>query len=147
MSQRFQALALATLLTEFKITQIMVVAILGISQSSVSWLIKQAKEQKYNSSLCLYIKLEYITDPLWSGWPLVVTPELEQTILDSLNKAIQNDIEKLTGLLVFEHRILPSSILCILNRNKFRSVKPTYKPGLTNEIKAAYLKFCLDYEH
>ena len=97
----------------------MVVAILRIIQLSVSWLIKQAKKQGYDPSLYSYIKLEYVTDALWPSWPLVVIPKLKQTILDSLNKAIQNDIEKPVELLVFEHGILTSSILCILKCNKF----------------------------
>ena len=95
----------------------------------------------------MHIKLEYVTDALWSGWPLVITPELEQTILYSLNKATQNDTEKPARLLAFEHGILPSSMLRILKHNKFWLVKPTHKPGLTDEIKAVWLKFCLDHEH
>ena len=95
----------------------------------------------------MHIKLEYITDALRSSRLLVITPELEQTILDLLNKAIQNDTEKPAKLLVFKHGILPGSMLCILKYNKFWLVKPIHKPGLTDEIKAAWLKFCLDHEH
>ncbi len=147
LGQRIQALALATLPAEFKITQTMTAAISGISQPPVSRLMKQAKERGYDPSICSHIKLEYVTDAPRSGRPLIVTPELERTILDSLDEATRNDTEKPAGLLAFEHGISPTSMLRILKRNKFRSVKPTHKPGLTDEMKTARLKFCSEHEH
>ncbi len=96
---------------------------------------KQAKEQVYDPSINSHIKLKYVTDATQSDRPLIVTPELEQTNLDSFDEATRNDTEKPAGLLAFEHGISLTFMLRILKRNKFRSVKPTYKPGLTDEIK------------
>ena len=119
----------------------MTAAISGISQPSFCRLMKQAKERGYDPSVCSHSKLKYVTDAPRSGRPLIVTPELERYILDSLDEAKRNDTEKPAGLLAFEHGISPISMLRILKHNKFRLVKPTHKPGLTDEMKAARLKF------
>ncbi len=67
LGQRIQALALATLPAEFKITQTMAAEVSGISQPSVSRLMKQAKKRGYDLSICSNIKLEYVTDMPRSG--------------------------------------------------------------------------------
>ncbi len=90
----------------------MAAAISRISQPSVSRLMKQAKEQGYDPSICSHIKLEYVTDTPRSGRPLIIIPELERTILDSLDEATRNDTEKPAGLLAFELGISPT--LCFV---------------------------------
>ena len=39
-----------------------------------------------------------------------------------------------------------STVYNILSQNKYSVFKRTVKPGLTNEIKAARLKWCRQYE-
>ncbi len=91
--------------------------------------------------------MEYVTDALRSSRPLIVTPELKQTILDSLDEDTRNDTKQPAGLFVFEQGMSPTFMLRILKRNKFRSVKLTHKPGHTDEIKAVRSKYFLDHEH
>jgi hypothetical protein len=44
-------------------------------------------------------------------------------------------------------RVSSATAFRMLKKNRFRSVKESTKPGLTEEIKKAWLEFCKAYEH
>ena len=54
--------------------------------------------------------------------------------------------EKSSEVLAYEAGISHASALRILRRNNIHNVKPTTKCGLTDEMRAARLKFCLDHQ-
>jgi hypothetical protein len=53
--------------------------------------------------------------------------------------------EKLSEYLAFEAGLSQTSVLRILKRSGLSRVKPSYKPGLTNEARKRRLQFCLEH--
>lgn len=43
--------------------------------------------------------------------------------------------------------VLSTTVFCILKKNRFRSVKELTKPGLTKDMKKAWLDFCKAYKY
>jgi hypothetical protein len=60
-------------------------------------------------------------------------------------RADRNGREKSTEYLAYECGISRRSVLRVLKAAGMNYVKPTKKPGLTDEMKAARLKFCRDH--
>jgi hypothetical protein len=148
LGQRLQALALA----EFGVAQTVVTEITGLSRSSVSRLKKQARERGYDPSVSRALKLEYVEDAPRSGRP-PIPKETEDAILEKLANGNRNVREMPAGLIAYEHnqtheqRVSPTSVLRILKRNGYHPCKKITMPGLTNEMKEARLKFCLEHEY
>ena len=70
----------------------------------------------------------------------------ELSLIESVFKN-QNEQEKSAEVLAFEADISHKSILNILHKYDLTNAKPTYKPGLSQEVKDACLVFALRHEH
>ena len=109
------------------------------------------------------IKAEYVQDKARPGRPVIIGSEKEAAILAEgllpykyhallvlLTISVQknrNGREMPAACLGFKQRVSATSVLRILKNNRFHSVKPTRKTGLTQAMKDARLEFCLLYEH
>src|ERR1700677_3989725 len=86
----------------------------------------------------------YVEDSKRSGRPKTVTEAVSQSILANV-RADRNGREKSTEYLAYEYGISRRSVLRVLKAAGMNYVKPTKKPGLTDKMKAARLKFCRDH--
>jgi transposase len=138
---RVQALALAS----YGVKVSDVASLTGISERAVYDLIKRARDRGYNFQADPRIRREHVEDGKRSGRPKEITDEVKQAVIASIQKD-RAGREKSSEVLAYEAGISQSSILHILKEAGIHSVKPTYKPGLTEEQKARRLRFCLDHK-
>ena len=142
---RMQALALA----EHGIAVKIVEAVTQLSNQTIYRLKKQARERGFDPEKSTQLQLKYMIDKPRSGRPILVTPGVEQAILETVRKD-RNGREKTSAQIGYEHQLSSATILRVLKRNGFRSCKTTNKPCLTLAMKKARLNFCfkisaLDY--
>ena len=138
---RVQAVALMA--QDFDIQR--VEAITGMSSWTIKRWVKKAKERGFNPEIDQRILTEYVEDEPRSGRPKEVTQSIEESIISSVKKD-HIGREKSSEFLAFESNISSHSVLKILKKHGFHSVKPTKKPGLTNEIRKRRLDFCLAHK-
>jgi transposase len=91
------------------------------------------------------VKLEYVEDGKRSGRPKEISEATDMAVLASV-KQDRNGREKSSEILAFEAGISHSSVLRILHKDGFTIVEPSWNPGLTEPVKAARLRFCLDHQ-
>ena len=139
-SIRIQALAL--LHSGIDIEHIM--AATGMSCQAIQYWDQKAKKRGFNPAIDPRILMEYVEDSRRSGRPKIA--ESTQNALIEAVKKDRDGREKSSEILAFEYLISASSAWRILKLAGFHSVKPTTKPGLTNEIKKKRLEFCLAHQ-
>ena len=105
--------------------------------SMSSWTIKRwfkiAKERGFNPEIDKQVLTEYVEDAPQSGCPKEITQSTEQSIISSIKKDHVGH-EKSSEFLAFESNISATSVKSVLAKHNFHSVKPTKKPGLTDEF-------------
>ena len=117
--------------------------------SMSSWTIKRwfkiAKERGFNPEIDKQVLTEYVEDAPQSGCPKEITQSTEQSIISSIKKDHVGH-EKSSEFLAFESNISATSVKSVLAKHNFHSVKPTKKPGLTDEFRRKRLDFCLAHK-
>lgn len=117
-------------------------AITGMSRQAIQWWSKKAKERGFNPDKDPRILTEYAEDTQRSGRPKIVSESVQQEAVDAVRKD-RNGREKSCEILAFEVSISTTYVWRILQQHGFHSVKPTTKPGLTDEQRRKRLNFCL----
>ena len=80
------------------------------------------------------------------GRPKRIDEALEERLIASVT-ADRAGREKSSEVLAYEQSISVASAQRILRKNGYTNVKPTYKPGLTKEHRAARLAFYEAHRH
>ena len=137
---RMQALALAEAGIAVKIVK----AISELSHQTIYRLKKQARERGYDPEKSKKLLLKYVLDKPRSDRSPLVTPEVEQTILETVRKD-RDGREKSSARIGYEHKLSSTTILKVMKRNNMRPCKTTKKPCLTETMREARLQFCLRY--
>lgn len=123
----------------------MVSRLTGIAESRLRKLKSTAFERGFDPQKDARIYERFVEDAPRLGRPREITPIQEKQIIDSvtLNRAGR---EKSAEVLAFEAGISTSSALRVLHKNEFSNVKPTMKPGLTDDARKQRLDFCLQHQ-
>ena len=117
----------------------------GISQAQIYVLKTKALNRGYEVNSDLPLKLEHVIDEPRSGRKKKLTSEQEDEVstLVSTNRWTRElNSEEIAGIVGASSSV----ILRTLKKAGYRKVKPTIKPGLTTEQKAARLAFCREVE-
>jgi transposase len=104
-------------------------------------IIQRAKDCGYNPEVDPRILEEYVVDAEGSGCPKLISESTKQAVIDS----ITNDrarCEESAEYLAYEAGISQSSVSNILKQSEFTKTKPTWKPGLADDMKKRRLAFC-----
>jgi hypothetical protein len=136
--------------------------IYALAQMSEDFTVKYVKERTYIPRCTLFriqakafepgyrpdkhrrILEAYVEDGKRTGRPVkTVTKAIRQRLL-AIFRQERNDREKSTEYLAYECGISYRSVHCVLKAASLNCRKPTKKPGLTDEMKAACLKFAQD---
>lgn len=107
--------------------------------------VKKAEDRGYKPWECKRILTEYVEDGHRPGRPKEITPSIEKAIISSVTKDHAGR-EKSSEYLAFEFDISSHSVLKVLKKHGLHSVKPTKKPGLTDENRKKRLEFCLAHK-
>ena len=105
--------------------------ITGVPKSTIGNMVKHAREQGYEGG-CLVD--EHVANKPRPGRPKSVTPEVEGKILESVRKD-RAGREKSLEYLAYEAGISRSACHRVLKNHGFNKVKPTWKPGLSDDAK------------
>ena len=143
---RLQALALL----ENNVPVMRIVEITGISKPSIYSFWKIAILRGYNPQESLKLLLEYIINVPQSGWPIKATEEVKEAVKTIVTK---NSTTRQLSTQIIVNKLITSGVHIsaktvwnILNSLGYSLQKLTYKPGLTNQVKAVRLKWCLDHK-
>jgi Transposase len=118
----------------------------GVARSAQVKIRKKAFERGFQPDQDPRIFERYVEDGARSGRPKTITPAIEQQLLDTV-RADRAGREKSSEVLAYESGISCASALRILHKHGLSSVKPTRKPGLSLQQRAARLQFCLQHAH
>ena len=118
----------------------------GVKPSAQTFMKQKAFDRGFRPDQDPRILDIYVEDGARSGRPKEITPEIEQALLDSV-RADRAGREKSSEVLAYERDISYSSALRILHKHGLSNVKPTRKPGLNSQQRAARLAFCLEHQH
>ena len=138
---RIQALALV----EEGITVKRVMEITSLSRRTIFDLKKKARERGYNPAQSRTLKIEYVEDASRSGRPKEVIEEKKQELLDYVRKNHENR-EKSSEELGWLIGVSARTAHRILHKAGMTKRKPTWKPGLTQEMREARLQFALRHK-
>ena len=104
-----------------------------------------ATERGFDPNKNKGIQLEYLVDAPRSGRPPKVTKQIERQIVKAITKTKTS--RSLTGLEIgLQVGLSERTIHRVLKRLGYRKVKPTVKPGLTEEMRKARLKFAIEHK-
>lgn len=129
------------LISRLKYDQISTIT--GVPKSTIGSMVKHAKDQGFEGGCLLD---EHVADKPRPGRPKSVTPEVEEKILESVRKN-RAGREKTLEFLAYEAGISRSACHRVLKEHGFNKVKPTWKPGLSDEAKQKRLEFCKAHQH
>lgn len=139
---RAQALALL----EEGVSLPRIIEVSKMSRTSIFRIRQLAYTRGYDPAISRQIKDEYVATATRSGRPCTITAEQKEEVL----KLVQEDRagrEKTTAQLGLETGMSAMSAWQTLKAANFRWTKPSWKPGLTEEMKKARLQFALRYQH
>ena len=105
----------------------------GILKRQVQYYLKITKDRGYDPASFIF-KEEHLKDGIRTGRPRKLNEEREVVQAVRLDRYAR---EKISTEFGFERNVSASTIQRIFKRNNIHKVKPTYKPGLTNAMKAA----------
>ena len=134
-AHRAQALALL----EVGIPLDRICAITKLSKPTIYRIRRVAKNRGYDAAMDTVFKDEFFTDAARSGRPRIFDRETEHALLGYV-EADRAGRESTVYELAREFGMSHSTAWRILR-------KPTWKPGLTQEMQAARLQFALDHQH
>jgi transposase len=138
---RIQALALV----EEGITVKRVMEVTGLSRRTIFNLKKRARERGYDPAQSRTLKMEYVEDAPRSGRPKVITEEKRNQLVEEVRKNRDNR-EKSTAELGWLIGVSARSAHRILRQADMKKLKPSWKPGLTQEMREARLQFALRHK-
>ena len=128
-------------------------ALTGLTKSTINRIYARAIEAGFDPSVKpITIRDEWLRDKPRSGRPSKLGDELTQLVSEKLSTdrygreksagEIADEVSK-SGII----SISESSIYRTLRANGYSKTKPTRKPGLTKQMKAARLQWCLNHQH
>ena len=117
----------------------------GIPPRTQRYIKKKAFDRGFRPAINPIISEDYVKDGHRSGRPLEIDEQKEEELL-AIVRQDRAGREKSSEVLGFEVDISSSSALRILHKHNLSSVKPTRKPGLNEDQKAARLQFALDHK-
>lgn len=82
-----------------------------------------------------------------SGRPPKVTAAIEHKIISTIKGGKRNERELIAAAIASKYDVLPTTILRVLNRNSFRSIKPTFKSILTKAMMKVRYEFALAHAY
>ena len=133
---KVQAFALA----EYGVPTKKVADLTGLSMRSVTRLKQTARQRGYDPETSMILLTKYVEDAPRSGRPKKITPEQEKAVVDRVKKD-RYGREMSTAELGGEFKLSPISVLRILHKSRLRKQKPTWKPGLTEDMRKCRLMF------
>jgi transposase len=143
---RLQALALL----EHGIPHATITTITGISTTAIFAIRRRAISRGYDSTTSKTLLLSYVEDAPRSGRPKKATKELENEVVQVITKnstTRQMTTQQIANAISTEAcSISARTIWNVLKSLGYGCYKPTYKPGLTKEAKAARLAWCLEHK-
>ena len=104
----------------------------GIKRSAQTYMRQKAFERGFRPDQDPRILDKYVEDGARSGRPKEVTPEIEQTLLESV-RTDRADREKSSEVLIYKQNISYLSTLRILYKHDLSNVKSTRKPSLNTQ--------------
>jgi len=122
-----------------------VMQITGLARRTIFDLKKRARERGYNPTLSRALKMEYVEDAPRSGRPKVVTEEQRETLLAHVRSSREGR-EKSTEELGWLIGVSARTALRTLQEAGMSKQKPTWKPGLTQEMREARYHFAMRYK-
>ena len=140
-AQRIQCLTLIT--EDFSVTHIERKT--GIPSWTQRRIWNKAFDRGFRPALDPVIKEDYVIDGVRSGRPVQINEVKEQEVL-AIVRQDRAGREKSSEVIGYEADISSTSVLRILHKHNLSSVKPTRKPGLSEEAKAARLTFALEHQ-
>ena len=118
----------------------------GLTKSTIYRIKQIAIEQGYDPQVSFEFDDEFFTDAPRIGRPKVITEETTSKVLEVV-RGNREGREKNAKEIGYLSGISESSALRILRKHKVGKFKPTWKPGLTQAMKDARLKFAREHEH
>jgi transposase len=118
----------------------------GISVNQIYRIDKKARERGYDPTTSTILSDDFLIDAPRSGRPKKITEEMEQEIIQEIRKS-RNGREKSAVELGWQFDISDASAIRTLHKHNLRKYKPSYKPGLTEEMRAARLKFAREHRY
>jgi transposase len=118
----------------------------GVTVSGQQYIKRKAKNRGFDPTQNPRILDEYVTDGIRSGRPKHISEQIEDEMIENIEKD-RAGREKSAEYLAYESGISHSSALRILRKKDLHSVKPTRKPGLNPQQRAARLAFALEHQH
>ncbi len=139
-----RAQALALLQAKIPINRVSKIS--GISVNQIYRIDKKARERGYNPTTSTILSDDLLVDVPRSGHPKKITEEMEQEILQEIHKN-RNGREKSVKELGWQFDISDASAIRTLHKHNLHKSKPTYKPGLTTEMRAIRLRFAREHRY
>ena len=139
---RIQALALI----EEGIPIGQVVEVSNMLKASIYQLKKTARSRGYDPTVSPHIKEKYVADAPRTGRSKVTSTEDETRIVEHVQKSRQG---RKSTCVELGHKFEVSAMIIhrILRANGLRKRKPSWKPGLTDAMKAARYEFAQRHEN
>ena len=103
-------------------------------------------QRGYNSAIDTVFQDSYFTDAAWTGRLKVFDEEIEQAVLEYVQADCagrKSSIYELARQFGMSH----NTAWRILCKHAYKKRKPTWKPGLTQAMQAARLRFALDHQY
>ena len=121
-----------------------IVGYLSFSRFQIFKIRRKAIERRFDPIKSRIIQLDWVRDAPRSGRPTKMTVGLQEQVVQAVTRD-RYGREKSAGMLAAEFDVSRDTILRILRRKGFQRVKPSRKPGLTQDQRAARLLFALRY--
>jgi hypothetical protein len=118
----------------------------GMSKASIYLLRKTAHARGYDPKVDPHIKEEYVIDAPRAGRPKVTNEVDEANIIQHVQET-RAGRESNCAQLRHQFGVSAMTIHRILRAQKMGKRKPSWKPGLTDAMRAARYEFAKKYEH
>ena len=122
-----------------------IAATTGYSVPNIYRIRRIARDRGFDPAISLQVLDKYARHEEKSGRPRKATTEKEDEVIDLVIKD-RYAREKTSAQLAREVGLSRCTVWRILKQRGYKKVKPSYRPGLTPEMKAARLAFCLLYK-
>ena len=122
-----------------------IAATTGYSVPNIYRIRRISRDRGFDPAISLQVLDKYARHEEKSGRPRKATTEKEDEVIDLVIKD-RYAREKTSAQLAREVGLSRCTVWRILKQRGYKKVKPSYRPGLTPEMKAARLAFCLLYK-
>jgi transposase len=117
----------------------------GVTRSSQTYIKQKAYKRGFDPTQNPRILDEYVTDGAHTGRPKEVLGDVEDKMLENVCKD-RAGREKSAEYLAYESNISYATALRVLRKHQLSNVKPTRKPSLNAQQRAARLAFALEHQ-